>query len=47
MKGKYEDAFKVADNKNKHAFLRYLIEIGEEEKADYLIRRNFFNYRDR
>jgi len=45
--GKYEDAFRIADNKNKHAFLRFLFEKGDDEKADYLIRRNYFNYRDK
>ena len=43
--GKYQDAFRVADNKNKHAFIVYLLNNGEDEKAHYLIKRNFFDYR--
>lgn len=35
--GKYLDAFRIADNKNKHAFVRWLIENDQQEKAQQLI----------
>ena len=45
FEGKYEDAFRVADNYNKHAFLRFLFDMQEDEKAGNLIKQTGFKYR--
>lgn len=36
--GKYLDAFRVADNHNKHALVRWLIANDQQEKAQQLIK---------
>lgn len=46
FEGDYKDAFRRADNFNKHAFLIFLIEKGDQEKIDFLIRQQYFNYRE-
>lgn len=45
--GKWMDAFRIAEKQNKHAFIRYLLETGDEEAANYLIKQNYFIYRDK
>lgn len=44
--GKHLDAFRVADNCNKHALIRWLLEKDRQDDADYLIKHTYFNYRD-
>ncbi len=38
--GKYEDAFRVADNFNKHAFIRWLLDHEQQDKAQQLIKQD-------
>lgn len=42
FEGNVAAAFSVADNLNKHAILRWLIEKGRQEDADHLIKKNYF-----
>lgn len=39
FEGKHEDAFRVADSLNKHAFIRWLIQEGQQEEAQRLIKK--------
>lgn len=43
FEGRYEDAFRVADNNNKHAFIRWLIEKEQYIEAEKLIKQTGFD----
>lgn len=47
FENRYEDAFRVADEFNKHAFIRWLIEHEQMDKVDLLIKQTGFRYRTR
>lgn len=44
FEGDYQNAFRIADNCNKHAFLRWLIDNNHLEEADRLIKNNGYIY---